>query len=101
MAAEPVIVEAVRTPIGKRGGGLSTLHPAEVLSNVQRAIIERTGLDPNEVGQIVGGCVSQAVRAGFMDCSPAWVTVPPTICSTASAGMPVRPRSSRYVSPRR
>ena len=39
--------------------------------------------------------VSQAVRAGFMDCSPAWVTVPPTICSTQSAGIRVRPRSSR------
>ena len=41
-----VIVDAVRTPIGKRGGGLSTMHPAEVLSQVQRAIIERSGIDP-------------------------------------------------------
>jgi len=38
---------------------------------------------------------SQAVRAGFMDCSPAWVTVPPTICSTQSGWIPVRARSSR------
>ncbi|MFM7687791.1 MAG: steroid 3-ketoacyl-CoA thiolase, partial [Actinomycetota bacterium] len=54
-----VIVDAVRTPIGKRGGGLSTLHPAEVLATVQKAIVERSGIDPALVGQVVGGCVSQ------------------------------------------
>ena len=57
-----VIVDAVRTPIGKRNGGLSTLHPAEVLASVQQAIIERTGMDPSEVGQIVNGTVSQVDR---------------------------------------
>ena len=60
-----VIVDAVRTPIGKRGGGLSTMHPAEVLSNVQRAIIDRTGIDPAEVGQVVGRCVSQVGEQSF------------------------------------
>ena len=54
-----VIVDAVRTPIGKRNGGLSTLHPAEVLGTVQRAAIDRTGIDPAQVGQIVGGCVDR------------------------------------------
>ena len=42
---EPVIVEAVRTPIGKRNGWLSGLHPALELGHVQREVIERAGLD--------------------------------------------------------
>ena len=54
-----VIVDAVRTPIGKRNGGLSTLHPAQVLGTVQKALVDRTGIDPAEIGQVVTGCVSQ------------------------------------------
>jgi acetyl-CoA C-acetyltransferase len=68
-----VIVDAVRTPIGKRGGGLSTLHPAELLSRVQRAIIDRTGIDPTEVGQVVGGCVSQIGEQAFNVTRTAWL----------------------------
>jgi acetyl-CoA C-acetyltransferase len=68
-----VIVDAVRTPIGKRGGGLSTLHPAELLSNVQRALVDRTGIDPSEVGQIVGGCVSQVGEQSFNIARTAWL----------------------------
>ena len=41
-----VIVDAVRITIGKRNGGLSTLHPGETLGLVQKALIERTGIDP-------------------------------------------------------
>jgi acetyl-CoA C-acetyltransferase len=55
-----VIVEAVRTPIGKRNGGLSGLHPAEILGAAQTALLERTGVDPSLVEQIAGGCVTQA-----------------------------------------
>ncbi len=40
-----VIVDAVRTPIGRRNGGLSTVHPAELLGSVQKALIDRTGID--------------------------------------------------------
>ena len=69
-----VIVDAVRTPIGKRGGGLSTLHPAEVLATVQRAIVERTGIDPAEIGQIVGGCVSQVGEQAFNITRTAWLS---------------------------
>ena len=56
----PVIVEAVRTPIGKRGGWLAGLHPAEMLGAAQRALLERAGIDPELVEQVVGGCVTQA-----------------------------------------
>ena len=68
-----VIVDAVRTPIGKRGGGLSTLHPAEVLGAVQKAIIERIGIDPALVGQVVGGCVSQVGEQAFNISRTAWL----------------------------
>jgi len=57
--AEAVIVEAVRTPIGKRNGELAGLHPALALGHVQRAVVERAGIPAAEVEQVVGGCVTQ------------------------------------------
>src|SRR3954447_11660303 len=56
----PVIVEAVRTPIGKRGGGLSGLHAAEFLGAAQTAVLARAGVDAADVEQVIGGCVTQA-----------------------------------------
>ena len=56
----PVIVEAVRTPIGKRNGQLSGLHAAHLLAKAQVGLVERAGIDPSIVEQIVGGCVTQA-----------------------------------------
>src|ERR1700752_2498304 len=68
-----VIVDAVRTPIGRRGGGLSSVHPAELLGVVQQAVIERTGIDPTEIGQVVGGCVSQVGEQSFNITRTAWL----------------------------
>ena len=68
-----VIVDAVRTPIGTRNGGLSTIHPAELLGTVQKAIVERTGIDPTEIGQVVGGCVSQVGEQAFNITRTAWL----------------------------
>jgi acetyl-CoA C-acetyltransferase len=56
----PVIVAAVRTPIGRRGGVLSGVHAAELLGAAQRALFVRTGVEPVLVEQVVGGCVTQA-----------------------------------------
>ena len=56
---EPVIVSAVRTPIGRRRGLLAGLHPAELLGLAQQAVIERSGIDPVAVEQVAGGCVTQ------------------------------------------
>ncbi|HET8562062.1 MAG TPA: steroid 3-ketoacyl-CoA thiolase [Marmoricola sp.] len=56
----PVIVEAVRTPLGKRRGALAGVHPAELLGHVQREVLARAGVDPTLVEQVVGGCVTQA-----------------------------------------
>lgn len=67
------IVEAVRSPLGKRNGGLSTLHPADLLGAVQKACVERSGIDPSAVGQIVGGCVSQVGEQAFNVARTAWL----------------------------
>ena len=52
---ETVILSAVRTPIGRRKGGLSGMHPADLLGVAQRAAVERAGIDPAAIGQVVGG----------------------------------------------
>jgi acetyl-CoA C-acetyltransferase len=62
--AEAVIVEAVRTPIGKRNGWLAGVHPAHAVGHVQKEVIARTGIDPVSVEQVVGGCVTQAGEQG-------------------------------------
>jgi acetyl-CoA C-acetyltransferase len=54
-----VVVEAVRSPVGRRNGGLSGMHSADLLAAVEAALIERSGIDPLEVEQVVGGCVGQ------------------------------------------
>jgi acetyl-CoA C-acetyltransferase len=68
-----VIVEAARTPLGRRNGGLATVHPAELLASVQRAVIERSRIDPLEVGQVIGGCVSQVGEQTFNIARGAWL----------------------------
>jgi len=69
----PVIVEAVRTPIGKRGGWLSGLHATEILGAAQRAAVERAGIDPELVEQAIGGCVTQAGEQGSNVTRQAWL----------------------------
>src|SRR5205807_9057959 len=54
---EAYIVDAVRTPVGKRGGGLSQVHPADLGAHVLRALVERTGIAPAVVEDVVFGCV--------------------------------------------
>jgi acetyl-CoA C-acetyltransferase len=68
-----VIVEAVRSPIGRRKGGLSGLHPAALLGAVQHAAVRRAGIDPRAVGQVIGGCVSQVGEQSFDIARTAWL----------------------------
>ncbi|KAF5991589.1 thiolase family protein [Streptomyces sp. WAC00263] len=56
---EAVIVEAVRTAVGKRDGGLSGIHAADLSAVVLAALVERTGIDPEVVDDVIWGCVSQ------------------------------------------
>jgi acetyl-CoA C-acetyltransferase len=69
-----VICEAVRTPVGRRGGGLSTMHSADLLGVALNELIERSGIDPAEVGQLIGGCVSQVGQQSFNVSRTAWLT---------------------------
>jgi acetyl-CoA C-acetyltransferase len=54
--AEAYIVDAVRSPVGRRGGGLSTVHPADLGAHVLRALVDRTGIDPGAVEDVIFGC---------------------------------------------
>jgi acetyl-CoA C-acetyltransferase len=89
----PVLVEAVRTPIGKRGGELSGLHATQLLGAAQRGLVERAGLDPRLVEQVAGGCVTQAgeqsnnvTRTAWLAAGLPWQTGAQTVdCQCGSA----------------
>ncbi|RCG31837.1 acetyl-CoA C-acetyltransferase [Sphaerisporangium album] len=57
--AEAYIVGAVRTPVGKKKGGLSTVHPTDLAARTLKALVERTGVDPAAVDDVIMGCVMQ------------------------------------------
>ena len=99
-ATDIVIVDAVRSPIGRRGGGLSTMHPADLLATVLDALVERVGIAPSEVGRWSGAASARSARSpstspGRPGSPPAcrWRRRPPR--STRSAGRPSRRRTWR------
>jgi acetyl-CoA C-acetyltransferase len=84
----PVIVEAVRTPIGRRNGWLSGLKAVEILRHAQTQVIERAGIDPSLVQEIIGGCVTQAGEQGSNVTRNAWLSTgldPEVACTTVDA----------------
>jgi acetyl-CoA C-acetyltransferase len=72
--SEAYIVGAVRSPIGKRNGGLSAVHPADLAAHVLRELIARTGVDPAAVEDVVMGCVSQAGPQAADIARTAWLS---------------------------
>jgi acetyl-CoA C-acetyltransferase len=82
--ADVVITEAVRSPIGRRGGGLSTLHPADLLGAVQAEAVSRAGIDPAEVDQVVAGCVTAVGEQSYNIARTAWLAagLPLTVPAT-------------------
>lgn len=72
---EAVIVDAARTPVGRRRGALAGLHPAELLGATQKGLLARTGLEPAAVEQIIGGCVTQAGEQSNNVTRNAWLHV--------------------------
>ncbi len=76
------IIDAIRTPVGKRGGKLSGWHPVDLSATVLRALVERVDLDPVHIGDVIMGCTmtvgeqamnigrSAALAAGFPHCVP-------------------------------
>jgi acetyl-CoA C-acetyltransferase len=75
-----VIVDAVRTPFGKRNGQLSSMHSIDLLGVAQAALFDRAGVDPLQVGQVIGGCVGQVGLQAMNVTRNAWLT----------AGLPVQ-----------
>jgi len=84
MEKSVVAVAAVRTAIGRRDGGLSQVHPARLLGAVQRAALDRAGVDPASVGQVIGGVVTQVGEQAFNLARTAWLAegLPPQVPAT-------------------
>src|SRR5215470_7582826 len=72
-AREAVIVDTLRTPIGKRKGRLAGWHPTDLLGFTLRGLLERTGVDPGTIDDVVGGCVTQSGEQGCNVTRNAWV----------------------------
>jgi acetyl-CoA acyltransferase len=70
---EAVIVEAVRTPLGKRGGKLESWHPVDLLGATLSELVSRSGVDPSVVDDVIGGCVSQVGEQTFNITRNAWL----------------------------
>ena len=72
-AREAVVVGCVRSPIGKRKGALAGWHPTDLLGFVLQALVDRTGVDPERVDDVIGGCVTQVGEQGCNVTRNAWV----------------------------
>ena len=72
--APVVIVDAVRSAIGRRNGTLAHTHPNEILATVLASLVERTGIDPSQIGQVVGGCVGQVGAQASNVIRQGWLT---------------------------
>ena len=98
--AEAYIVDALRTPVGRRGGGLAAIHSADLGAHVLDALVERTGIDPAAVDDVVFGCVDTIGPQAGDIARTAWLaaglpeSVSPAPPSTASAAPPSRRSTS-------
>jgi acetyl-CoA C-acetyltransferase len=68
-----VIVEAARTAVGRKNGTLAHTHPLDILGPVQRTVLERAGVEPEQVGQVVGGCIDQVGAQAANITRTAWL----------------------------
>jgi len=72
--SEAYIVGAVRTPVGRRNGGLASVHPADLAAHVLTELMNRTGVDPEAVEDVIMGCVSQAGPQAIDIARTAWLS---------------------------
>jgi acetyl-CoA C-acetyltransferase len=94
--SEAVIVEALRTPIARGKpvkGALSAFHPVQLLGKIQQAVVEKAGIDPADVEQVVGGCVTQAgeqagnlARNAWLNRDKGWRTGGTTVDTQCGSG---------------
>jgi acetyl-CoA C-acetyltransferase len=80
-----VIVEATRTPMGRRNGSMAGFHSADLLGTVQAEVLSRAGADPADVDQVIGGIISQVGQQAFNVTRTAWLTagLPETTAATS------------------
>ena len=71
---EVVIVEAGRSPIGKKNGALSAAHPTELLAQVMMAVLDRAHIQSSSVGQVIGGCINKVGAQAMNVIRTAWLT---------------------------
>ncbi|MBO0849651.1 MAG: thiolase family protein [Pseudonocardia sp.] len=81
---DAVIVEAVRTPVGKRNGTLSGIHPVDLSAHVLEALAQRTGIDPAVVDDVIWGCVSQIGEQEVSSATSSSATAPATSSSATA-----------------
>ncbi len=81
---EAVIVDTLRTPIGRRKGQLAGWHPTDLLAHALLALVERTGVDPERVDDVVGGCVTQVGEQSTNAIRNSWVAagLPQSVAGT-------------------
>ena len=82
---EVVIVEAGRSPIGKKKGALSNAHPAELLGQVISEVLMRSKVPAEAIGQVVGGCINKVGAQAMNVTRTAWLTAggtPDVACSS-------------------
>jgi acetyl-CoA C-acetyltransferase len=97
----PVIVAAARTPIGRRGGWLAGLKAVELLRHVQLEVIARAGIEPGEIEQIVGGCVTQIGEQSLNVTRNAWLNTghdPAVGCTTVDVSCGSAQQANHLVS---
>src|SRR5271163_125503 len=85
---EVVIVEAGRSPIGKKKGALSSAHPTELLAQVMAEVLKRAKVPPAAIGQAIGGCINKVGAQAFNVIRTAWLTAglsPDVACSTVDS----------------
>ncbi|MCW2952001.1 MAG: putative acetyl-CoA acyltransferase [Conexibacter sp.] len=79
-----MVVAAARTPLGRRDRGLASVHPTRLLGRVQRAVLASAGVEPEAVGQVLGGCVGQVGEQSFNIARTAWLAegLPESVASS-------------------
>src|SRR6195256_6131348 len=90
--AEAYIVDTVRTPVGKKGGGLATVHPADLGAHVITGLVDRTGIDPAAVDDVIFGCVDTIGPQAGDIARTCWLAArPPPDVPGPTGGPPRRP----------
>lgn len=100
--SEAYIVEAVRTPVGRRNGGLAAIHPADLAAHTIREVVARADVDPAAIDDVVLGCLDQiGAQAGDVARTAALAAGLPEHVPGVTIDRQVAPPSRRPRSPRR